>query len=187
MSFGTQHALQGHHGRNLDLSLSKVEIPQVLDKVNAYLSSICCGYFINPYTVVTKVKNFLDQIGITFDEPMFFGDEGGISLTAKQYVSDEMSSDNIPGGLSIRFNWCKIKGLYSFEIELQRRMESSLPIITEPIQEKWTFAGKLRKERSKIRKSRIGKSFKRKYTKRRYGVSTLKGFSHKKFKKAKFN
>jgi hypothetical protein len=192
MSFGTEQAVQGAHGMNLNPSLSRVEIPQVLDKVNAILSSVCLQHFINPYTAVLKIKNFLSQIGIVFDTPLLIGDEGGVTMDAKQYPiysSDnhcgDLGTENIPGGLSIRFNWCKIKGIYVLEVELKRRMDSSLPHITEPIHEKWTFAGKLRKERSRVRKYRVGKSYKRKYTKHKYGVSTPKGFSHKKIKPIK--
>lgn len=188
----TSIAMQGIHGQNLNPSMSRVEDSSVLARLNGIIQAICCQPYINPYTCIQKIKNQLVKVGITFDTPTFFGDEGGLTIKAEQFPvygqdlrghigNSDLAKDKIIGGLTIRFNWVKVKGLYTIECELKHRMDSTLPMVTEPITEKWTFAGMLRKERARVRTHRIGKSYKRKYTKRKYGVSTAKGFSHKKF------
>lgn len=189
-------ASQGAFGQNLNPTLNRVEIPSILGTINTIIQSICCQPYLNPYNCVQKIKNQLVKYGIEFGTPAFFGDEGGATLEAEQYPvygqdihghisATDLAKDKIIGGLAIRFNWVRIKGLYTIECELKHRMDTNLPVITEPVHEelaeKWTFAGMLRKERARVRTHRIGKSYKRKYTKHKYGVATSKGYSHKKF------
>lgn len=190
-----EQALQYGQPWTVNPSLSRVDSPEVLDRINGVLEAMCCRSFINPYTLVNAIKLRLGEIGIEFSMPIFHSDEGAISLNVEQPIYGQTLnghigasngvSEKIPGGLVIKFNWVKVKGYYTFEVELQRKMDNNMPLINEPITEKWTFAGSLRKERAKVRKYKIGKSYKRKYTKRKYGVVTPKGFSHKKMKPIK--
>ncbi len=123
---------------DVTVNASNVKDPEVLKKINGYLSAVSASPTINPYFVAKRIQDKLSIIGLHFDVPYFVGERGSEKKPVSQFggvfgyknVSEpfekgktgdvgfpDIGSENSIG-LDIKFSWTSIKGIYTIDAQL---------------------------------------------------------------------
>jgi hypothetical protein len=129
---------------DVDTAAFSVETPDVLEKLNVLLSTLCQKQVINPYYIINDIWKKLSVVGLNFDmrAVTFMGDTGRVMVPVTQYggrygvlgdPGSYVSSDDgtrLPGGLMLSITFTKTGGIYHMEARLERGMEN-LPFVEE--------------------------------------------------------
>jgi hypothetical protein len=125
---------------DVTFNASRIEDPEIVQRLNAYLASASATPVMNPYFLLMRIQDKLGQIGLHFEIPTFVGNSGSVEKPLKQFggrygyaptspkddgsvgypeiKSDDGISQRHPGGLNIKFTWTCFKGLYTIDAQL---------------------------------------------------------------------
>jgi len=128
-----QHIKEGHYmGGQVGASTSNavedgsigvhnISEPEVLKRVNAFVSSIAEREFIRPQHAVDELREKLNRIGLTVDPVTLEGDKGNVTAEVKQFggrfgkdtdgsdINDDGISHRKEGGLKLEVSYELLK------------------------------------------------------------------------------
>ena len=122
---------------DVDTAAFNVPDESVVEKLNAFLHTLCQKQFINPYYILNDIWKKLMIVGLHFNmrEVAFPGNQGRSTVPVTQYggrhgvlgdPGSYVSQDDgtrIPGGLSLVITFQKTGGVYTLDAHLERGVE----------------------------------------------------------------
>lgn len=118
---------------NAELGLSPLEQITTLEKINSVLAGITDSPALNPYYLVERVRERLQNVlGLTFENTYLMGDTGTVEKIlepmyaptggrvhdAAKWTQDNGFLKLFPGGLKVRFTFLKVNRVYTVGAEV---------------------------------------------------------------------